>query len=528
MSTGSAAIPLLKAAPEAGAGRRPARRRRLARARAVPGARATSRPPAALERAIAVGRDVADRGLALTAECPVAWPSGAFVRVDRLDEEARRGHRGVGALRRRDRLARAHHPPVRADGARPTTAPTPGSTTRRSRSSCGFYAHACHSRGRHAADRERPAGAADAHGRRLPLAGRRPLARPAAVVRPDRGPAARRSTPRTPRCSRNFAAAYPSLFGLASDDELDLPRYAEELGAAQRRRARLRRRTGCSARGCPTAAASWTWTRWSAGSGSRSRTSWPRSTSPTPRARGDMKAGYRAIERALARAGAGAAASARRLGVDPFDWQAVLGRRDPVPAVLELQERFGGRRVLITGGGGWIGGRAGDAAARLPAGAGHAAGLPRGVADRRPPRARRRRAGGHRARARRHPRRRPAGRRGRAARPDVIFHLAAYKHVDWAETPPGGVRRHQPPGQLERAAGRGGGRRRHGRRGLDRQGGAGGQLLRAHQALHGAADARTRRAAAAATAAPCGSSTCWPARAAPPSCSCARRAPASR
>ena len=35
----------------------------------------------------------------------------------------------------------------------------------------------------------------------------------------------------------------------------------------------------------------------------------------------------------------------------------MVGRRDPVPSVLELQERFGGRRVLITGGGGWIGGR---------------------------------------------------------------------------------------------------------------------------------------------------------------------------
>src|SRR5919199_6905548 len=90
MSSGSAAIPLLKAAPEpaqvadrlAGG---PGRGLELGLA---PRHVATER---ALEEAIAVGRGLADRGLALTAECPVAWPSGAFVRVDRLDGEARSG-----------------------------------------------------------------------------------------------------------------------------------------------------------------------------------------------------------------------------------------------------------------------------------------------------------------------------------------------------------------------------------------------------------------------------------------------------
>src|SRR5512132_805796 len=47
----------------------------------------------ALDRAV---RTVSDVGvhlhqLAVTAEAPVAWPSGAFVRVDRLDAEARTG-----------------------------------------------------------------------------------------------------------------------------------------------------------------------------------------------------------------------------------------------------------------------------------------------------------------------------------------------------------------------------------------------------------------------------------------------------
>src|SRR4051812_16441700 len=52
---------------------------------------------AATDAAIAVVRDgvreraAAGDGFALTAEAPVSWPSGAFVRVDRLDDEARAG-----------------------------------------------------------------------------------------------------------------------------------------------------------------------------------------------------------------------------------------------------------------------------------------------------------------------------------------------------------------------------------------------------------------------------------------------------
>ena len=44
----------------------------------------------ALARAIAVVREgLAGRDVSVTAEAPVSWPSGAFVRVDRLTEEAR-------------------------------------------------------------------------------------------------------------------------------------------------------------------------------------------------------------------------------------------------------------------------------------------------------------------------------------------------------------------------------------------------------------------------------------------------------
>ena len=58
---------------------------------------------------------------------------------------------------------------------------------------------------------------------------------------------------------------------------------------------------------------------------------------------------------------------ARRLRDETFDWQARRRRATRCPSVLELQERFGGRRVLITGGGGSIGGALAHAARRLPA-----------------------------------------------------------------------------------------------------------------------------------------------------------------
>ena len=90
MSTGSASIPLLKAAPEAD---------QVAERLAggpwaglelclMPGDVATTRPRA--RRSWPCRRRVRRRG-ALTAEAPVSWPSGAFVRVDRLDAEARAG-----------------------------------------------------------------------------------------------------------------------------------------------------------------------------------------------------------------------------------------------------------------------------------------------------------------------------------------------------------------------------------------------------------------------------------------------------
>src|ERR687885_598539 len=90
MSTGSAAIPLLKAAPEpehladrlAGG---PWRGLELCL-----GPRHIA-DPAAVERAAGVVAEALSGAEAVTAEAPVSWPSGAFVRVDRLDAEAREG-----------------------------------------------------------------------------------------------------------------------------------------------------------------------------------------------------------------------------------------------------------------------------------------------------------------------------------------------------------------------------------------------------------------------------------------------------
>jgi O-antigen biosynthesis protein WbqV len=114
----------------------------------------------------------------------------------------------------------------------------------------------------------------------------------------------------------------------------------------------------------------------------------------------------------------------------------VLRRRDPVPSVLELQELFGGRRVLLTGGAGSIGraltgfllGFRPELVAVLDT---NEAAL---TADRR----------ARDTAALAHMRHvlcdvRDAGRVERElalARPDVVFHLAAYKHVDWAESYP--------------------------------------------------------------------------------------------
>ena len=259
MSTGSVAIPLLKAAPEPD---------QLAdRLDGAPGAAsryASRRSHVADDDAArrAVGcraRAVAGRDLALTAESPVAWPSGAFVRVDRLDDEARAG------IERSADFAAAIGSPVLTIHLFAPLDPIGLPCRRASRHGRGRALPALLCGGlprarRHSADRERPARASDAHRRGLPLAHRRPLARPAGLARSPCRNSASPSTPPTPRSSARSPPPIHPCSTWPPTDELELERYVEELGPGRRSRTSLTR-TACSARVSPTAAASWSSTR---------------------------------------------------------------------------------------------------------------------------------------------------------------------------------------------------------------------------------------------------------------------------
>jgi sugar phosphate isomerase/epimerase len=91
MSTGFAPIPLLKAAPE------PEQIAERLEGGPWKGIELALLPrhvadDAALDRAIAVTNDaLAGSGMVVTAEAPVSWPSLEHVRVDRLNDEARAG-----------------------------------------------------------------------------------------------------------------------------------------------------------------------------------------------------------------------------------------------------------------------------------------------------------------------------------------------------------------------------------------------------------------------------------------------------
>jgi nucleoside-diphosphate-sugar epimerase/sugar phosphate isomerase/epimerase len=432
MSNGSAAIPLLKAAPEPAqvADRMAGGPWRGLELCLAPSHVATAE---ALERAIAVGRGVFDEGLALTAECPVAWPSGAFVRVDRLDDEARRGIEAsarfaaeIGAPVLTIHLFVPLSPEAYRDHDGLDEAAVEGFLR--------FYADTCAARGV------------------IPLIENVPpvlrMRTGGVYISPVGGHwrdllawservEGLRVTIDTSHAAlfRTFAAAYPSLFGLAFDEDLSLERYVEALEPVSEV-AHVSDAHGLLGEGLPYGAGELDLDPIVRRLGETVRYVVAEINEPDPNRSVDMKAGYRAVERAFRAAPPAPAATRRRLGVDAFDWQAVVGRRDPVPDVLELQERFGGRRVLVTGGGGWIGGRLatlllGFRPERVTLLDSHEASL---AADRR---ARDAAALEHVAHVLGDVR---DGERLAAAvartRPDVIFHLAAYKHVDWAESHP--------------------------------------------------------------------------------------------
>jgi len=433
MSTGSLPLTLLKAAPEP---EQIAERLEGGPWRGLELCLAGSH--VADDRALAeavdvVRRELEGRSLAVTAEAPVAWPSGAFVRVDRLDDEARTG------IERSARFAQAIgsrvltiHLFVPLSPAEFQSAPQVAEEA--VERFLRFYADACLEREvTPLVENVPPILRMRSGGVYLsPIGGhwrdlhtwRERISELAFTL--DTSHAA---------LFRSFASAYGSIFGLAGDHELELARYIEELGPGAEV-AHVSDAHGLLGEGLPY------------GSGELDLDPAVRRigelvpyivaeiNEPDPSRSPEMKAGYHAIERALRRPAAGARPLPRRLQPDDFDWQTVLERRDPVPSLLELQERFGGRRVLLTGGGGSIG-RAlasflhGFRPERITLLDGHEGSL---IADRR-------------ARDGAALERtsyvlcdvRDGGRVSREleeARPDVVFHLAAYKHVDWAEIQP--------------------------------------------------------------------------------------------
>jgi nucleoside-diphosphate-sugar epimerase len=386
----------------------------------------------ALARAIEVSLRALDGlGMAVTAEAPLAWPSTAFVSVDRLDDEARTG------LERSAEFAAAVGSPVLTLHLFVPQSPVEFSTTIDEdgvERFLRFYAETCLARGVTPLIENVPSVLRMRTGGVFlsPIGGHwRDL-----LHWRERVPELRFTFDTSHAALfSSFAAAYPTLFRLASEDELDLARYVEELGP-HAEVAHVSDAHGLLGEGLPYGRGELDLDPVVRRLGELVPYVVAEIAEPDHLRSVDMKAGYRAIERALETPATPLRRAVPRVPADDFDWQAVLERRDPVPALLELQERFGGRRVLLTGGGGSIG-RAlstfilGFRPEHVTIVDGHEGSL---ITDRR----------GRPAEALDRISHvlcdiRDAGRLARelaAARPDVVFHLAAYKHVDWAEVYP--------------------------------------------------------------------------------------------
>ncbi len=430
MSNGSAAIPLLKAAPDAG---QVAERLDGGSWRGLELCLAAEhvRDDAALREAIDISRDGLGEGpITVTAEAPVNWPSGAFVRVDRLDDEAKAG------IERSAEFAAAIGSPVLTihlfvpvDAAEFRDAgPLDEAAIEEF---MRFYADACLAREvKPLIENVPPILRMRVGGVFLSRIGGhwRDLLDWRARV-PELG-----FTLDTSHAAlfRSFAAAYPSPFGLTSDQGLELERYVEELGPAAEV-AHVSNASGLLGEGLEY------------GSGELELDPIVRRLAelvpfivaeinePDHSRSPGMKAGYQAIESALAAQAEPAPPRPARIPADDFDWQRVAGQRDPVPSVIELEELVAGRRVLLSGAGGSIGhaltslllgfrpeqitvidAHEGSLAAdRRSRDAASLENLDYVLCDIREPDL--------------------LGRHFADAKPELVFHLAAYKHVDLAE-----------------------------------------------------------------------------------------------
>jgi nucleoside-diphosphate-sugar epimerase/sugar phosphate isomerase/epimerase len=435
MSTGSASIPLLKAAPEADqvaerlAGGPWAGLELCLMARDVADDAAADRAADVVRRAI----DASGSEIAVTAEAPVAWPSGAFVRVDRLDREARDG------MARSARFAAAIGSPVltihlfipqtpeelRASGG--VDEPAVEAFLRCFAQVCGEHGVIPLIENVPPVLRMRTGGVyltpIGGHWRDL-LSWRARV--PALGFTLDTSHAALFHT---------FAGAYPSLWGLEGEEGLELGRYVEELGPAGEV-AHVSNAAGVLGEGLPYDEGELDLDPVVARIGELFGYVVAEINEPDHARSPSMKAGYRSVARALPTPAGPWRRPPRRIPGERFDWQLVTRRRDPVPAVLDLEEELSDRRVLVTGGAGSIGRslttlleafrprlitvldshEAALTADRRARGAANLARFEHVLCDVRD-------------------RRRLEAEFARAA-PDVVVHLAAYKHVDWAERYP--------------------------------------------------------------------------------------------